>query len=103
MATFHVTPNNDLREHVLDPDGACPCLPRRGPDWEGTPRWVHNSYDRREVGEVCRLALDRLGVELANREHEWTPEQRDAYEHAVHLLDMHWPAKPSEPKMHRRL
>lgn len=59
--------------------------------------WIHNSYDRREVGEVCRSALDKLGIALANINHEWSHEERSAYDHAIHLLDMHWP-KDLEPR-----
>lgn len=81
-APVHVYPVRDDREHITNGD-PCPCLPRTVDDVV-----VHNSYDAREVGEVCRKALDMLGVD---REGEWSPELRDAYEHAVAVLDMHWP------------
>lgn len=85
----HVFPNNDLRDHVTDGD-PCPCMPRTLEDGELI---VHNSYDRRETGEVCRKALDLLGAALADHGHTWTPEQRDAYDHALLILNMHWPEK----------
>lgn len=100
----HVVPLNDLRGHVLD-GVFCPCMPRLQVP---APELVdgvlcqpdmshavvrHNSYDRREVGEVCRKALDDLGAALADHDHEWSPELRDSYEHAIHILNMHWPAK----------
>lgn len=34
-------------------------------------------------------ALDKLGLALANHNHTWTAEERDAYEHAVDLVKMH--------------
>jgi hypothetical protein len=100
---IHVTPIGDLREHPLDV--LCPCMPRTlphyGTDWlcldgSTTPERtvvVHNSYDGRETGEVCRKALDLLGAAIAHHGHEWTPTERDAYYHAIHILNMHWPAK----------
>lgn len=84
----HVVPSNDLREHVVEPDGLCPCMPR-----EVGGIIVHNAYDRRETGEVCRLALDLLGRALADHGHTWTPQEREAFEHAQHILAIHWPAK----------
>lgn len=114
MSRDHVVPNNDLREHVVESDGLCPCLPRvllpraeQMPDgtWvqpdHSHARVVHNSYDRREVGEVCRKALDLLGCALADHGHDWGDGEREAYEHAIQLLDMHWPAKPQEPKVRK--
>lgn len=100
---IHVVPNNDLREHDLDHAGLCPCMPMLVPPVPAVVDgvlcqpdnsqaiWRHNSYDGREVGEVCRTALDALGSALADHSHEWSAEQRQAYEHAIHLLDMHWP------------
>lgn len=96
MGRNHVTPSNDLREHVVAPDGLCPCLPRV---FCGVV--VHNAYDGRETGEVCRRALDLLGVSLAAHGHEWDETERDAYEHAIAILEMHWPAKPSEKPLKR--
>ena len=93
----HVTPMNDLRDHVVEQDGLCPCLPRVV---DGVV--MHNSYDRREVGEVCRRALDLLGVALADHDHDWGPGEREAYDHAIAVLDIHWPAKASEPPLRRR-
>lgn len=82
---IHTTPVGDLRQHVLD-GLFCPCMPR---EVDGVI--VHNSYDRREVGEVCRNALDQLGIALANSDYEWSHEMRTAYDHAIYLLDLHWP------------
>lgn len=91
---IHVLPVNDIRQHVMD-GLFCPCMPRL----DATGNIIkHNSYDRREVGEVCRLALDRLGIALANIDHEWSADEREAYDHAIYLLDLHWPKKPTEPK-----
>lgn len=92
----HVVPNNDLREHVVEAGGLCPCIPRVV---DGVV--VHNSYDAREIGEVCRKALDLLGCALADHGHDWGDGERRDYEHAIQLLDMHWPAKPQEPKIRR--
>lgn len=86
----HVVPIDDLREHVTDGD-PCPCVPR---STRGVV--VHNSYDGRETGEVCRVALKRLGLALMDHGHHWTFEERDDFEHALQILDMHWPAKPTE-------
>lgn len=102
-APIHTVPNGDLREHVIGAD--CPCMPRlvrarvqQGADGvetcpdETVPGvYVHNSYDLREVGEVMQNALDLLGKALADHHHQWTPAERDAYEHACHLVLMHWP------------
>lgn len=102
----HVVPVNDLREHVTNGD-PCPCMPRtihaviEETGQSAPAAIVHNSYDRREVGEVCRHALAMLGVALADHEHTWTPAERSSFEHASHVLDMHWPAKPSEKPMRR--
>ena len=45
----HVYPLNDLREHILDPQGSCWCKPE-----EIETVWVHNSMDRREEYENGR-------------------------------------------------
>lgn len=87
---------NDVRGHVTNGD-PCPCLPRVLED----TCFVHNSYDRRETGEVGRHALAVLGVALANHGHTWTDVEREAFEHASLILDMHWPAKPSEKPLQR--
>lgn len=83
----HVEPRNDKREHITNGD-PCPCLPRVV---DGVV--VHNSYDGRETGEVCRKALDMLAVAMADRFHTWSAAERDAYDHALAILNMHWPAK----------
>ena len=93
--TMHVTPEGDIREHVTEGD-LCPCLPRIRLE-EGARLVVHNSYDGREIGEVCRAALGALGGALADYGHTWTPEERDAYEHAIHVLDMHYAAPEARP------
>lgn len=90
---MHVYPERDLRAHVTNGD-PCPCLPRMLDDGAVI---VHNSYDARETGETCRDALNRLGVALAEHRHTWTNEERMAYEHAMAILDMHWPARAEEP------
>jgi hypothetical protein len=32
---------------------------------------------------VCALALDALGLALANHDHQWTDAERDLYERAI--------------------
>jgi len=104
---IHCMPLGDTRDHVAD-GLFCPCLPRLvaarptqdedGVTIDPDPSQgviVHNSYDRREVGEVCRSALDKLGVALAGHSHQWSHEERSAYEHAIYLMDMHWPKVPT--------
>lgn len=100
---IHVYPLNDLREHVFD--GLwCPCMPKLvGPDPvivdgeecipEGAQVIRHNSYDGREVGEVCRRALDSLAVALTNHNHTWPPSLRADYEQAIDLLNLHHPTR----------
>jgi len=85
---IHVAPIKDIFDHVTNGD-PCPCLPRVTDD--GVV--VHNSYDGRETGEACRKAIDLLGKALAGHGHTWTDEERDAYEHAIAILDMHWPTE----------
>ena len=80
----HVIPLNDSRGHVED-GSPCPCLPRERDDVV-----THNSYDGREIGEVCAKALDLLGIALVHHEHTWSDEEREAYEHALTLLQMHY-------------
>lgn len=87
---IHTVPVNDLRGHVED-GGLCPCMPRVQCDGEHV---IHNSYDGREIGEVCARALDLLGQALAAYPHRWTVEERDAYEHAFLVLAMHYEIKP---------
>lgn len=86
---MHVTPVNDLREHVLSQ--MCPCIPRLAVGGEVI---VHNAYDAREVGEVCRKAFDLMVLALATHNHDWSAEEQDALEHAIHVLDMHWTKGP---------
>lgn len=96
-------PVGDIRDHVMD-GLFCPCMPRLvkahatidedGVQIEPDPSSgviVHNSYDRREVGEVCGNALEHMTAALANMDVEWTPEMVDAYDHAIYLLGLHWP------------
>jgi len=97
---LHIIPLNDIRGHVSDSD-LCPCLPLVWAFPGEDDRVVHMSYDGREVGEVCRKALDILGGALADHHHEWTAEERTAFEHAIHVLFMHWPPKLSEPELRR--
>ena len=88
----HILPTMDERAHVEDV--MCPCMPKVV---DGLVR--HNSYDGREVGHTCRHALDLLGRALADEGHEWAEEERDAYEHAIELLNMHWPPTDCEPEL----
>ena len=92
----HVIPEGDAREHVADDGDRCPCVPtllnedgmhlREG---ELVAVVRHNSYDGRELPEVCRVALDALGVALADHEHVWSDKERGAYQHAIQLCEMH--------------
>lgn len=86
---MHVTPENDEREHVLDEDGLCPCLPTRSFDESNV--WIHNSYDGREVREVVERALDMLGLALTEHGHQWSPKLRWVFEHAQNIVKMHCP------------
>lgn len=87
---IHVTPNNDIREHDTSSGELCPCMPMTKGDGSVV---VHMSYDGREIGEVCRKALDGMGKALADYDYTWPEEQRWDYEHAIHLLNMHYPPK----------
>lgn len=89
LSPLHTFPKNDVREHVTD-SSLCPCLPRVLLDGMLV---VHNSYDGRETGEVCRRAIDMLAEALTSYGHTWTAAQREAYEHAVLILEMHWPER----------
>lgn len=64
----------------------CPCMPLVRDDVI-----IHNSYDGRELGEVCSKALDLIGSALSQHSHTWTPDERFAYDHAMHVLQMHYP------------
>lgn len=98
---IHIMPINDLRDHVTDI--LCPCMPKMllpepvvedgvmlQPDHSHAVI-RHNSYDGREIGETCRRALDLLGKALAVHSHEWSSEERDAYEHAITVLENKFP------------
>lgn len=95
MKPIHVEPKGDLREHVTNGD-PCACMAR---ECDGVV--VHNSFDRRETGDVCRKALDLLALAMAYHEHTWTAEERAAYEHAMIVLNMHWPARVPSPPEYR--
>lgn len=82
QAKYHVVPMNDIREHISNGD-PCPCLPRVSTGGAA----IHNSYDGREVGEVCLRALDALGLALVGHNHVWSDREREAYEHATDLLN----------------
>lgn len=83
---LHVVPNNDCLQHELSL--TCSCIPFTLDEGSVV---VHIAYDRRETGEVCRRALDLLGTALAGHNHTWTDQEREAYEHAIHVLDQGWP------------
>lgn len=87
MTTQHVYPLRDLRDHITN-GGPCPCM---ATTVDGVT--IHNSYDGREVGEVCRRALDTMAMLLTCHDHELTAAERRLYEHAINLLDMHWPVR----------
>lgn len=54
--TRHVTPSNDLIEHVIDWDGECVCGPEciPVPREDGSNGWlyVHHSLDGRELADA---------------------------------------------------
>ena len=96
---LHVMPEGDRYEHSFD---YCSCLPRTRSDRAGNKVVIHNAYDARETGEVCRKTLDLLALALTEHGHAWTDEERTEYEHAILVLNMHWPAKDAEPPMKSR-
>ena len=83
----HVVPLNDTFEHDAD-GGPCPCVPSYQDDAKVV---VHNSFDGREVPEVVRRALDTLALALVGHDHQWGTPEREAYEHAIALMDFHHP------------
>lgn len=83
---LHVVPMNDTHEHEDSP--LCSCMPLAHD--EGMV-YVHNSFDRREVGTVIGMAMDMLGLALANHDHIWSDKDRKLFEHARHLLTTNWP------------
>jgi len=85
---IHVCPENDLREHIVKDDLMCPCMPMIWTDEDGNDRAVHNSYDGREVGDVMLDVIEALGRRVRG---EWPPVLRSKYDHAKHLILMHWP------------
>lgn len=99
---LHTQTEGDARAHVTDQGELCPCMPRcvfMNGSGDEPPELVlvkHNRYDGRETGEVCRRALYLLGLALTSHDHNWTPEERDAFEHADHVLAMHWPETLTE-------
>ena len=84
---IHVVPERDLREHVITDDGLCPCLPLVWVN-DGEDRMVHNAYDGREVGDVMLALIDALAPEPRP---DWSLDLRSKYDHAIHLIRMHWP------------
>lgn len=42
---------------------------------------------------ACRNALDLLGVALTDHNHQWTDEQRTAYDTATEWLNKLWPER----------
>lgn len=48
---LHVTPSNDMFEHVMDAEGACWCCPERDDSDPEEIMFVHFAYDRREEYE----------------------------------------------------
>lgn len=53
FATWHVIPEDDLREHVEDP--SCWCMPLQ--DDEDPAVWIHNALDGREDFETGERKL----------------------------------------------
>jgi hypothetical protein len=56
MGILHVSPVNDLIQHVVDDDEDCPCGPRAEVVFraDGSCGWiiVHHALDGRETGEA---------------------------------------------------
>lgn len=88
----HIIPQGDQREHIEDI--WCPCMPVV----EDTVV-THNSYDGRELGEVCRHAVCTLLEALEEHKYVWTKDSKQVVIHAVELLNMHYPAHEEEPDM----
>lgn len=53
MSIWHITPNNDLYEHIEN--STCKCLPKSEILENGDIMIIHNSYDRREVIEQLNI------------------------------------------------
>lgn len=85
-APIHVVPENDTHQH--ETSTLCSCMPLTRDEGRVV---IHNSFDRREVGEVLKLALDTLGIALTNLGHVWSAMERELFDHAQHLLVIHWP------------
>jgi len=62
MEVYHITPVNDLKEHLTDGD-TCHCDPITKVDDNGI-YIIHNSYDGREVKE--QLIQDLLDTGIPN-------------------------------------
>jgi len=90
----HVYPVMDTWEHVTNGD-FCSCMPLTNPD--GVV--VHNAYDARETGEVCRKLIDML---VEGYTSDPSPELVRLTDHALHILDMHWPDEHRLTKKKRR-
>lgn len=53
---YHITPENDLKEHILE--STCACNPRSETQPGGDILLIHNSYDGREALELANEILE---------------------------------------------
>lgn len=93
---LHVVPLGDQHQHDTSSGPLCPCMPFCVTSDGQRAVVLHTAYDRREVGELCRLAMGLLGAALGQHGHVWTTTERHAYDHAMHVLSIGWPPKASE-------
>ena len=85
----HIFPLGEEGMHEVD-GAPCSCMAQLR---ESDQLMSHNSFDGREVGEVCRKALDLLAVHVDT----WTSEIRAAVSHAVDVLEFQYPEKEDVP------
>jgi hypothetical protein len=80
----HIIPDGE--RHAVNGD-PCACMPR-----ETAPGlFLHNAFDARELGEVLHELLDTASKAMEAHNHDWTDDDRDAFDHAERLLQLHWP------------
>jgi hypothetical protein len=53
---FHTYPINDSPGHLIDIDGNCACAPRLREFKNGNLQYIHNSWDKRELMEIPKIA-----------------------------------------------
>lgn len=89
---IHTSPTGEDHDTSAETGRMCSCMPRV---LEGGELIVHNSFDKREFGEVFRKLVQDYKAAVARGQRAYTAEQRDLFEHAERLLDLHYPECPS--------